>query len=133
MKELDIHHSRKRVEYARTSIGKMFSAENAKAASEFLDRLQIENKSYGRIANYGESIKRIFLIKDDKKISEWTRKEIESVHKKIAESDYENSVKKDTLTALKRLYHFAKYDEIADKIKGQGVRSQRIMDRAKLL
>ncbi len=117
MKELDIHHSRKRVEYTRIAIEKLFSSDNAKITCEFLDRLQIENKSYGRIANYAESIKRILLIKDDKKISDWTKKEIESVHKTIAESNYENSVKKDTLTALKRLYHFARHDEIADKSK----------------
>jgi site-specific recombinase XerD len=77
----------------------------------------MENKSFGRIANYAESTKRILLVKDDKKISEWTKKEIESVYKAIADSDYENSVKKDTLIALKRLYHFARHDEIADKSK----------------
>ena len=119
MAYLDIHHSKRRIEYARAGLHRMFSADNAQVACEFLDRLRIENKSYGRIANYAECAKRILLVKDDKSISEWTKKEIESIHKVIAESDYENSVKKDTLTALKRLYHFAKHDEIADKSKGK--------------
>lgn len=119
MKEIDIHNSKKRIEFARSAISRLFSAENARMASEFFDRLRIENKSYGRIANYAESVKRILYIKDDRKISEWTRKEIESVHMKIAESDYENSVKKDTLISLKRLYHFARHGEIADKAKGK--------------
>lgn len=119
MTHLDIHNSKRRIEYVRTSFQKMFSDKNAKIACEFLDRLRIENKSYGRIANYAECTKRILLVKDDKIISEWTRKEIELIHKVIAESDYENSVKKDTLTALKRLYHFAKHDELADNSKGK--------------
>lgn len=105
MKELDIHNSRKKIEYARSSIFRSFSEENARTASEFFDRLVIENKSYGRIANYAESVKRILLIKDDKSISEWTRKEIESIHMAISESDYENSVKKDTSAAWKRSSH----------------------------
>ena len=117
MKDLDIHNNRKRIEYARSSIFRSFSEENAKIASEFFDRLRLENRSYGRIANYAESVKRILSIKDDKKISEWTRKEIESVHMAVSESDYENSVKKDTLIALKRLYHFAMHGELADKAK----------------
>jgi hypothetical protein len=58
---------------------KKISVENAKVACEFLDRLRIENKSYGRIANYAECAKRILILKDDKRISEWTRKEIELI------------------------------------------------------
>ncbi len=72
MAHLDIHNSKRRIEYVRTSFQKMFSEENAKIACEFLDRLRIENKSYGRIANYAECTKRILLVKDDKIISEWT-------------------------------------------------------------
>lgn len=117
MDYLDIHNSKKRIEYAKASIRKRFSTDNANIACEFLDRLRIENKSYGRIANYAESIKRILSIKDNRKISDWTRKEIELIHKEIAESNYENSVKKDTLTTLKRVCHFAKHNEIADKSK----------------
>ena len=119
LNELDIHNTKRRVGYIKAALPRRFSAENAGVACEFLDRLRLENKSYGRISNYAESIKRILVIKDDKKVSEWTRKEIESVHGVIADSDYENSVKKDTLTALKRLYHFAKHGEIADKSKGR--------------
>ncbi len=74
--------------------------------------------SYGRIENYSGSAIRILQIKDDKKIEKWSKREIEQVHKAIADSAYENSVKKDTLTALKRLYHFAAHDEIAIKAKG---------------
>lgn len=84
-----------------------------------MDRLRLDNKSYGRIANYAECIGRILEIKDDKNIKEWTREEIEFIHKTIADSDYENSVKKDTLTGLKRIYHFAVHGEIADKAKGK--------------
>jgi integrase/recombinase XerD len=119
MTTLDIHNSRRRIEYAKTNFQRRFSTCNAKIACEFLDRLIIENKSYGRIANYAEGIKRILDIKDDKKISNWTKKEIEFVHKVLAESNYENSTKKDTLTALKRLYHYAVHDEMADKSKGK--------------
>jgi len=119
METLDIHNSKKRIEYARTGFHRMFSAENAKVACEFLDRLRIENRSLGRISNYAECTRRILLVKDDKRISEWTKKEIESIHKAIAESNYQNSVKKDILTTLKRLYHFAAHDELADKSRGK--------------
>lgn len=117
--KLDIHNNRARIEYAKAGFHKKFLPENADTACAFLDRLRLENKSHGRISNYGECIQRILKIKDDKKINEWTKKEIEFIHKIIADTDYENSVKKDTLTALKRLYHYAVHEEIADKAKGK--------------
>ncbi|SRR5581483_11138441 len=119
MDQLDIHNSKKRIEYVKTALHRKFSAENANIACEFLDRLRIENRSLGRIANYAECTRRILSIKDDKKISEWTRKDIESIYKAIAEANYQNSVKKDIITALKRLYHFAIHNELADKAKGK--------------
>ncbi|MFN3654549.1 MAG: hypothetical protein ACK4TO_04390, partial [Candidatus Nitrosotenuis sp.] len=39
--------------------------------------------------------------------------------KTITDADYSNSVKKDTLLVLKRLYHYAVHDEIADTEKGK--------------
>lgn len=68
MKEIDIHNSKKRIEFARSAIFRLFTAENHIIASNFFDRLRIENKSYGRIANYAGSVKRILCLKDDKKI-----------------------------------------------------------------
>ncbi|MDE1814179.1 MAG: site-specific integrase [Thaumarchaeota archaeon] len=114
---LDIHNSKSRLEQAKARFWKRFRQENARLVCDFLDRLRLENKSYGRIANYAECCQRILQIRDDKNISDWTKKEIEEIHKTIADADYENSTKKDTLTALKRLYHYAKHDEIADKTK----------------
>ncbi|MDE1764198.1 MAG: site-specific integrase [Thaumarchaeota archaeon] len=117
MEVLDIHHSRERVEWTRIAIQKRFSAVNSKVAANFLDRLRLENKSWGRIENYGSSVIRILAIRDDKKISNWTRRDIESIHIAIANASWANSTKKDTLTALKRLYHFARHGEIADKAR----------------
>ena len=117
MEVLDIHHSRERVEWTRVAIQKRFSAVNSKVAADFLDRLRLENKSWGRIENYGSSVIRILAIRDDKKISNWTRKDIESIHIAIANASWASSTKKDTLTALKRLYHFARHGEIADKAR----------------
>ncbi len=119
MKAIDIHNARKRIECARINIQKRFSEDNAKTACRFLDRLRLDNKSHGRVANYAECIRRILEIKDDKKIQEWSKEDIEQIHKTIADSDYANSVKKDTLLALKRLYHYAVHDEIADTEKGK--------------
>jgi integrase/recombinase XerD len=119
MTKVDIHNSKKRLEYAKATIQKRFSEDNTKTACRFLDRLRLDNKSHGRIANYAECIRRILGIKDDKKIKDWSKEEIEQIHKTITDSDYENSVKKDTLLTLKRLYHYATHDEIADKTKGR--------------
>lgn len=117
--KIDIHNAKQRTERAKINLQKKFSGDNAKIVCKFMDRLRLDNKSYGRIANYAECIGRILEIKDDKNIKEWTREEIEFIHKTIADSDYENSVKKDTLTGLKRICHFAVHDEIADKAKGK--------------
>ena len=114
----DWHNSQRRVDLAKIRIAKRFSNKNADIACRFLDKLRLGNMSYGRIENYSGSVIRILKIKDDKKIENWSKREIELVHKAIADSAYENSVKKDTLTALKRLYHFAIHDEIAIKAKG---------------
>lgn len=119
MAKIDIHNAKRRTERAKTKLQKKFSENNAKISCRFLDRLRLDNKSYGRIANYAECIGRILEIKDSKDIQEWTREEVEFIHKTIADSNYENSVKKDTLTALKRICHFAVHDEIADKSKGK--------------
>ena len=119
MIKVDIHSSKKRTERAKITLQKNFSDCNARTACKFVDRLRLDNKSYGRIANYADCIRRILEIKDDKNIKEWNREEIEFIHKTIADSDYENSVKKDTLTALKRICHFAIHNEISDKSKGK--------------
>lgn len=115
---VDIHKAKARVERSKTSITKRFSKDNAEITCGFLTRLRLENKSYGRIANYADSSIRILKSKDDKKIQDWSREEIETIHQIIADSDHANSVKKSTLTTLKRLYHFAKHNEIPDKSKG---------------
>ena len=117
--KIDIHDARKRTDRAKIKLQKKFSEENARTTCKFLDRLRLENKSYGRIANYAECIGRILDIYDEKNISDWTRDDIEFIHKTIADSNYENSVKKDTLTSLKRICHYAIHQEIADKSKGK--------------
>jgi len=117
MSPIDIHNSKRRTGLAKINFQNRFSESNAKASCRFLDRLRLDNKSYGRIANYADCISRILKIRDDPKINEWTREKIEFVHKTIADSDYENSVKKDTLTALKRICHYAIHDEISDNSK----------------
>jgi len=115
---VDIHKAKERVERSKTSITKRFSKCNAEIICRFLTRLRLENKSYGRIANYADASIRILKTKDDKNIQDWSRDDIETVHQKIADSNHANSVKKSTLTALKRLYHFAKHNEIPDQSKG---------------
>lgn len=119
MTEIDIHNTKKRTEYAMIAIQKKFSEANAATACRFLDRLRLDNKSYGRISNYAECICRILEIKDDKKIRDWSREDIEHIHKTIADTNYANSVKKDLLLALKRLYNYAAHNEIADTNKGK--------------
>ncbi len=98
MIKVDIHNAKKRTERAKITLYKKFSDDNAKIVCRFMDRLRLDNKSYGRIANYAECIGRILEINDKKNIKEWTREEIESIHRTIADSDYENSVKKKILS-----------------------------------
>ena len=66
-----------------------------------------------------ECSRRILGIKSDTLIDSWNREDIEYVHRMITESRYANSVKKDTLSTLKRLYHYSIYNKIADKNKGK--------------
>ena len=115
---VDIHNAKDRIEWSKKSLEKRFSKNNADISCRFLTRLRMENKSYGRVANYADSCIRILKLKDGKNIQDWTRDEIEEIHRLIADSEHANSVKKGTLTALKRLYHFAKHNKIPDKSKG---------------
>ena len=96
-----------------------YSKVNADVSCNMLDRLRLDNTSYGRIENYSASIIWILAIKDDKQISKWDRQDIEYIHREIADSAYAGSVKKDTLVALKRLYHYAVHGNIA--VKGRGI------------
>ena len=68
MIKVDIHSSKQRTERAKTTLQKNFSEGNAQTACKFVDRLRLDNKSYGRIANYADCIRRILEIKDDKNI-----------------------------------------------------------------
>ena len=77
----DWHNSQRRVELAKIRMTKRFSKINADTACRFLDKLRLGNMSYGRIQNYSGSIIRILHIKDDKKIENWSKREIEQVHK----------------------------------------------------
>ena len=78
---IDIHNQKKKVESIKRNMHKKFSNDNAIITCKFLDRLRLENKSHGRIANYGDCIRRFLEIKDDKKVQDWSRQEIEYIHK----------------------------------------------------
>ena len=115
---VDIHNSKERIEWSKKSIEQRFSKNNAQISCKFLIRLRLENKSYGRVANYANCCIRILKLKDDKNIQNWTRNDIEDIHQLVVDSNHANSVKKATLTTLKRLYHFSNHNEIPDKSKG---------------
>ncbi len=83
MKTIDIHNSKKRIEYAKIIIQKRFSEDNAKLVFRFLDRLRLDNKSHGRIANYAECIRRILELKDDK-IADWSKEDIEQIRTSVS-------------------------------------------------
>ena len=115
---VDIHGAKERLEASKNRITRRYSSDNAMICNRFLTRLRLENKSYGRVCNYADCIIRMLKIKDDSCIRNWSRDDIEMIHQKIADSDHTNSVKKSTLSTLKRLYHFAIHDTIPDKSKG---------------
>jgi hypothetical protein len=62
---IDWHNSKRRVELAKMRIQRRFSKENTTIACRFLDRLRLDNMSYGRIENYSGSVIRILQLKDD--------------------------------------------------------------------
>ena len=76
---VDIHKSRETIEWARQSVSRRFSTVNADITCRFLTRLRLENKSYGRVANYADCMIRILKIKDDSCITGWSRTDIEEV------------------------------------------------------
>ena len=78
----DWHNSQRRVELAKIRIGNRFSKENTDTACRFFDKLRLGNISYGRIENYSGSVIRVLKIKDDKKIENWSKREIKLVHTK---------------------------------------------------
>lgn len=117
--EDDIHHSVYRTGLYLKKMEKQFEGPNFEAVSRYLDRLRMANRSHGRIACYAENINKILGL-CGRPIVQWTREDIERIHREIADSKYSNSVKKDTLTALKRIYHFAMHDEIPTSGVGSG-------------
>ena len=115
----DIHHSKYRIVMTKKKIAEAHPGPDCDMAFKLLDRLRMANRSYGRIASYAGAVGRILDISQGP-IAGWTRADIEEIHSKIADSKYANSVKKDTLTTLKRLYHFAKHEEIPSGKAGKG-------------
>ena len=115
----DIHKSADRILWAKESAQRRFSRENADVVCRFLTRLKLENKSAGRIANYADCCIRILKIDDAIRVCDWTRGDIERIHEAIIDLPHANSVKKATLSTVKRLYHFAVHDTIPDKNRGQ--------------
>jgi hypothetical protein len=47
--------------------------------------LRLDDKSHGRILNYAECTCRILEIRDGKKIKDWSKEDIEHIHKTIAD------------------------------------------------
>ncbi len=109
----DIHGCRKKIENARMAIMEQYGECNGRLASDFFDALKMLNRSDARISFYAESLKRILAI-CNKPVNEWNKKNIHDIHLEIASCDWANSTKKDTLTTLRRIYHFAIHGNIAD-------------------
>ena len=114
----DIHDCKGRIRNARKTLREDFCEYNGNLASDFFDALLMFNLSYGRISIYAECLRRIYCIRD-KPVIGWTQADIKYIHMSIAENNWSNSTKRDTLTALKRVYHFAKHDRIVDSHHGE--------------
>ena len=113
----DIHKSRYRTELELKKIAKRHPGPNYELACRYIDRLHMANRSLGRISSYAAGVAKILDI-CGATVAEWSREDVERIHKSIACSRYSNSVKKDTLTCLKRLYHFAVHGDIPNKAAG---------------
>ena len=113
----DIHKSRYRTGLELRRIAEKHPGQNHEIARRYLDRLRMNNSSYGRISSYATGIAKILGI-CGKPVTSWTRADIEDVHRAIADSGYANSVKKELLTCLKRFYHFAMHDEVPHRSRG---------------
>ncbi|MDA7953609.1 MAG: tyrosine-type recombinase/integrase [Nitrosopumilus sp.] len=113
----DIHKSKYRVGLELKKVAKRHPGRNYEIVCRYVDRLRMNNISMGRIANYAAGASKMLEI-CGAPVPEWTREDVENIHRYITSSDYSNIVKKDMLTGLKRLYHFAMHDELPNKAAG---------------
>ncbi len=115
--EDDIHKSKYRIQLEMKKIARRHPGPNYEIVSKYVDRLRMNNISYSRISSYATGVAKM-LDMCGAPVTEWTREDVEGVHRAIVDSKHSDNVKRDMLTGLKRLYHFAMHGEIPNKAAG---------------
>ncbi len=125
MAKEDIHNYRKTLErIKRNYIHNSFFKEDVKDLERFLEILQAEGISAGRIAKCLHALSTLSK-KLGKPFSEVTERDVKSVLAEIEGSEYSDWTKRDFRIILRKYLRFIGKEEIANKIKLRNVKSNK--------
>lgn len=115
MMETDLHNSPRRFEKEKENISVF---KNGKMAIACLEAMVTNGISLSRVTNLSWNVKTILSWKDDKPVSQWTRKDVELIINQMQKKEWSSETRERFAFTLKRFVAYAKTKKIVDLNNG---------------
>jgi len=115
MMETDLHNSPRRLETEKKNIS---IYKNGKMAVAFLETMVTNGISVSRVSTLAWNVRTILTWKDDKAVSQWTRKDVEYIINQMQKKDWSSETRERFAFTLKRFVAYAKTKKIIDLNNG---------------
>ncbi len=113
--ETDLHNSQRRFEREKENISVF---KNGKMAVAFLEAMVTNGISVSRVATLAWNVKTTLIWKDDKPVSQWTRKNVEYIINQMQKKEWASETRERFVFTLKRFVAYAKTKKIIDLNNG---------------
>lgn len=115
MMEIDLHNSSRRFEKEKENIS---AFKNGKIAVASLEAMVTHGISVSRVSTLAWNVKTILTWKDDKQVSQWTRKDVEYIINQMQKKDWSSETRERFAFTIKRFVAYAKTKKIIDLNNG---------------
>ncbi len=115
MMEIDLHNSPRRFEKEKENISVF---KNGKMAVAALEAMVTHGISVSRVSTLAWNVKTILTWKDDKQVSQWTKKDVEYIINQMQKKDWSSETRERFAFTIKRFVAYAKTKKIIDLNNG---------------
>jgi site-specific recombinase XerD len=115
MMETDLHNSPRRFEREKANISVF---KNGKVAIACLEAMVTNGISLSRATNLAWNIKTVLSWKDDKPVSQWSRKDVEYIINQMQKKNWSSETRERFAFTLKRFVAYSKTRKIIDLYNG---------------
>jgi integrase len=115
MMEADLHNSPQRFEKEKENIS---TFKNGKMAVAALEAMVTHGISVSRVSTLAWNVKTILTWKDDKQVSQWTKKDVEYIINQMQKKDWSSETRERFAFTIKRFVAYAKTKKIIDLNNG---------------